>query len=385
MSGLPELPTDFAIRLAKGLGDRKANCLFRFRKTTSASGVLDLRSNDYLCLARDPLVLEAATTAMKRFGTSASASPLVSGYLPIHRELEERLAELHGYPHALLMVSGHAANRSILGTLVGAEDLVIADRLVHQSILSGIKASGAKLKRFPHNDLVALEKILIEKKEHYRQIFVVTESLFSMDGDGPDMAKFAELRKRFGFVWMLDEAHAIGWYGDSGAGMLEEFGVKAAADIVVGTLGKALGSQGAFILAHNESIIDHVVNHAGEYIYSTFLSPAAAGAALGALDQLRLISNERLAWHELSLCWRSRISDLGVCVPRDNSPIIPILMGDEKKALEKTNELASRGVLVSCVRPPTVPKGGARIRVSLNRNLKPSDLERFVNAWGNPG
>jgi 8-amino-7-oxononanoate synthase len=385
MSGLPDLPFDFEARLGKGLSDRKENCLFRFRQTTPSNGVLDLRSNDYLCLARDPKVLEAAAGALAMFGASASASPLVSGYLSIHKELEGRLAQFHGYPHALLMVSGHAANRSVLGALVGAEDLVLVDRLVHQSILSGVMASGAKFRRFPHNDLVALEKILIDKKNQFRQVFVATESLFSMDGDGPDLVAFSQLRQSFGFVWILDEAHAIGWHGETGAGKLEEFGVKAAADIVVGTLGKALGSQGAYVLAHNEAIIDHIVNHAGEYIYSTFLSPVAAGAALGALEQMRLLANQRRVWQDLSLQWRSRIRDWGVYMPQDNSPIIPILMGDEKKALEKTKQLANQGVLVSCVRPPTVPKGGARLRVSLNRNLNPSDLERFEKAWGNPG
>lgn len=385
MIGPPDLPFDFAASLGKQLGDRKSGNLFRSRRITPGDGVLDLRSNDYLCLARDPSVVGAAKDALTRYGASASASPLVSGYLPIHKELEEKLAHFHGYPHALLMVSGHAANRSVLGHLVGPNDLVLVDRLVHQSILSGVQASGAKFRRFPHNDLGSLEKFLIEKKDQFRQIFVATESLFSMDGDGPDLVALANLRKRFGFVWILDEAHAIGWYGETGAGMLEESGVKAAADVVVGTLGKSLGSQGAYVLAHSESIIDQIVNHAGEYIYSTFLSPVAAGAALGALDRMQLVANERKTWQDLSLEWRARIRALGVPVPQDNSPIIPILMGDEQKALDKTSHLAAHGVLVSCIRPPTVPNGGARLRVSLNRNLSSSDLDRFVNTWGKLG
>ena len=382
MSGLPELPLGFASRLEKGLIDRRASCLFRSRKTSPDDGCLDLRSNDYLCMAKDPLVLESAKLALTRFGASASASPLVSGYLAIHQELEERLAQLHGYPNCLLMVSGHAANRSVLGNLVGPDDLVLLDRLVHQSIISGVQASGAKFRRFPHNDLKGLEKLLNDKKDCFRHVFVVTESLFSMDGDSPDLLEMSRLRERFGFIWILDEAHAIGWYGENGSGILEEFNIKAAADIVIGTMGKALGSQGAYVLAHSKAVIDHLINHAGEYIYSTFLSPVAAGAALGALDKMEMLAKIRGQWRELSLEWRANIRKLDIPVPIGDSPIIPILMRDEEIALEKTNYLASMGILVSCIRPPTVPKGGARLRVSLNRNLNRSDLERFLNALG---
>ena len=375
------LPLPLYDRLKHELGIRREALLFRSRKGMSGQGALELRSNDYLALAKDPLVIAGANRALSEYGASASASPLVSGYFPIHKELEGRLAKLHGYPHALLMTSGYAANCSVLSCLPGPGDLVLADRLAHQSILAGMQSSGAKFHRFAHNNLEKLERELVQKTERFRNIYVVTESVFSMDGDGPDLVWLARLRDKYGFIWILDEAHAVGWHGATGAGMLEESGIKAAADIVVGTLGKAFGSQGAYVLAHHEAIIDQLVNHAGEYIYSTFLSPVLAGAALGALDRLKELATERPGWHHRSRQWRERLGGLGVELRMDHSPIIPIPLGDEKSAMAKAEKLAAHGVLVSAIRPPTVPKGTARLRLSLNRNLNDSDWEKFVLAW----
>ncbi len=381
MTNHPQLPLPLVERLNHDLGLRRDALLFRSRNGMAKKMVLDLRNNDYLSLAKDPIVLAKANWALEEYGASASASPLISGYLPIHEELEGRLANLLGYPHALLMTSGYAANCSILRCLPGSGDLILADRLAHHSILSGMQSSGAKFHRFPHNDLERLESDIVQKKGHFRNIYVVTESVFSMDGDGPNLVEMANLRDKYGFVWILDEAHAVGWHGDQGAGMLEESGIKAAADIVIGTLGKALGSQGAFILSHHEAVMDQLINHAGEYIYSTFMSPVLAGAALGALDRLKELAGERSQWHQLSRQWRKRLGALGVQVLNDNSPIIPILLGDEKKTLEKAGKLAEQGILVSSIRPPTVPNGTARLRLSLNRNLTDVDWDKFVFAW----
>ncbi|MFM9000535.1 MAG: aminotransferase class I/II-fold pyridoxal phosphate-dependent enzyme [Opitutia bacterium] len=368
-------------RLSLALRAREAGSLLRRldpRRPDDAR--VNLADNDYLGLSRDPAVVAAAAEAARTWGASSSASPLVTGYTALHARLEAELAAWHGYPHALVMNSGYAANAAVLGGLPKKGDVVLADRLVHASMLEGILASGARLRRFPHNDLDALELMLDEECPPGGAVFVVTESVYSMDGDGPDLVRLASLRRRKDFCWVLDEAHATGWYGATGSGLQEQAGVRAAADIVVGTLGKGLGSQGAYVLSRAPEVRDTLVNFAGGFVYSTHLAPPCAGAALAAVGRARELAAERAALHALSRRWRDGLVEAGFSVPAGDSPVIPLVFGDPAVTLRHAEALRGAGFIVSAIRPPTVPEGTARIRISLRRGLNDAHLADFTAA-----
>lgn len=368
-------------RLRQSLAQREGSSLRR-KLTARASDDkrVNLADNDYLGLSRDPAVIAAGVAALQEWGASAAASPLVTGYTEIHQQLEQTLAAWQGYAHALVMNTGFAANSAVLGGLPKKGDVVLADRLVHASMLDGILASGARLRRFAHNDLDALELMLHEEPALDGVIFVVTESVYSMDGDSPDLKRLASLRKRFGFCWVLDEAHATGWYGATGAGLQEAQGVFAAADIVVGTLGKGLGSQGAYVLSHAPEVRDALINFAGEFVYSTYLAPACAAAALAAIERVKGMSGERSELHGLSQAWRDGLVEAGFAVPSGDSPIIPLILGDSDVTLKYATALRAAGFMVSAIRPPTVPVRTGRIRISLRRGISPAVLTSFVSA-----
>ena len=368
-------------RLRQSLAHREGSSLRRkLTARASADTRVNLADNDYLGLSRDPVVVAAGVAALQEWGASSSASPLVTGYTEIHQQLEHTLAAWQGYEYGLVMNTGFSANSAVLGGLPKKGDLILADRLVHASMLDGIMASGARLRRFAHNDLDALELMLHEEPALDGVIFVVTESVYSMDGDSPDLKRLASLRKRFGFCWVLDEAHATGWYGSTGSGLQEAQGAFAAADIVVGTLGKGLGSQGAYVLSHAPEVRDALINFAGEFVYSTYLAPSCAAAALAAVERVKGMSGERADLHALSHAWRDGLLEAGFAVPSGDSPIIPLILGDSDVTLKYATALRAAGFMVSAIRPPTVPVRTGRIRISLRRGLSPAVLSSFVSA-----
>lgn len=368
-------------RLRQSLAQREGSSLRRKLTARASADVrVNLADNDYLGLSRDPVVVAAGVAALQEWGASASASPLVTGYTEIHQQLEQTLAAWQGYEYGLVMNTGFSANSAVLGGLPKKGDLILADRLVHASMLDGIMASGARLRRFAHNDLDALELMLHEEPALDGVIFVVTESVYSMDGDSPDLKRLASLRKRFGFCWVLDEAHATGWYGSTGSGLQEAQGAFAAADIVVGTLGKGLGSQGAYVLSHAPEVRDALINFAGEFVYSTYLAPSCAAAALAAVERVKGMSGERAELHALSHAWRDGLLEAGFAVPSGDSPIIPLILGDSDVTLKYATALRTAGFMVSAIRPPTVPVRTGRIRISLRRGLSPAVLSSFVAA-----
>jgi 8-amino-7-oxononanoate synthase len=368
-------------RLRQSLAQREGSSLRRkLTARASADPRVNLADNDYLGLSRDPAVVAAGIAALHEWGASSSASPLVTGYTEIHQKLEQALAAWQGYAHGLVMNTGFSANSAVLGGLPKKGDLILADRLVHASMLDGIMASGARLRRFAHNDLDALELMLHEEPALDGVIFVVTESVYSMDGDSPDLKRLASLRKRFGFCWVLDEAHATGWYGATGSGLQEAQGAFAAADIVVGTLGKGLGSQGAYVLSHAPEVRDALINFAGEFVYSTYLAPSCAAAALAAVERVKGMSAERAELHALSHAWRDGLVEAGFAVPSGDSPIIPLILGDSDVTLKYATALRAAGFMVSAIRPPTVPVRTGRIRISLRRGLPPGVLSSFISA-----
>lgn len=416
-------------RAREALNERSMGGLLRQLEARSANpSWLNLADNDYLGLSHDPAVIAAAEAAARKWGASAGASPLITGYTELHAELERALAGWHNYQHGLVWNSGFAANSAVLGMLPQRGDVVLADRLIHASMVAGILRSGARLRRFPHNDLHALQAMLGEECQREGAVFVVTESIYSMDGDGPDLAALAQLREEFEFVWVLDEAHATGWFGETGAGALEAQGCLGQPDVLVSTLGKSLGSQGAYTLFRDGSLREWLLNEAGEFVYSTYLAPPAAGAALAALRRVREVlvaranppltppgrgtgagysdavsdvelpaafdaipspegagvgsfqQSEVFNPIELSRSWRVAMQDAGAKVPEGNSPIVPVPLGSAERAVKVQRALLERGFRVSCIRPPTVPDGTARLRVSLRRGLTEAQRVAFAAA-----
>ncbi|WOO41819.1 8-amino-7-oxononanoate synthase [Rubellicoccus peritrichatus] len=338
--------------------------------------LIDLSNNDYLRLSQHPKVIAAGKAALECWGASASASPLITGYTEEHAQLELRLAEWTGFSSGLVWNTGYAANQAVLSVFPKKGDLVLADRLIHNSMISGILRSGARLLRYDHLDVDHLEKLILEHHGNDRTIFVVTESVFSMDGDYPDLKTMAELKKRYGFVWIVDEAHAVGWYGKRGSGLVEETEVSDSVDVLVGTLGKGLGSMGAYTLFHDAALRDYLINFAGEFIYSTYLAPSCTAAARAAINITETLSDERSVWQSRSLKLRQEIAGAA----SGDSPIVPVVIGDPVETLRIAAELKTRGFLVGAVRPPTVPEGGSRLRISLNSQLSNADECSLIKA-----
>jgi 8-amino-7-oxononanoate synthase len=362
--------TDLEARAAQG----------RRRELRVAAPVrLNLADNDYFGLADDPGVKQAVRAALAAGPVSASSSPLVRGYTAAHAALEAALCAWHGFPSGLVWNTGFTANQGALGTLAQPGDLIFADRLAHHSLLSGILKSGAKFTRFPHNDLAALEHLLEQTANSGRVRWVVTESVYSMDGDSPDFARLAELKHRHGFLWYLDEAHALGWYGPHGQGRAAAAGVAGEVDILVGTLGKALGAMGAYTLFRDELCREALVNHAGEFIYSTYLSPLLAAAALAALEIIRTHAGEAERGRAQSRRLRAALRARGWATPDGDSPIVPVPIGDDEAATALGRHLLTRGIAVGAIRPPTVPAGTARLRLSLKINTTWPDLESLLD------
>ena len=358
---------------------RKSDSLFRELKVRrQTEKTLNLSDNDTLDLRNHPALIEAAQSATAQWGTSSSASPLISGYTEAHAELEHALSNWYGGRSALVWNSGYAANQAVLKLFTDRDNLILADRLIHNSLISGILHTGARFIRFQHNDLDHLETLL-EKYQGKRTIHLVTESVYSMDGDYPDLGKIAQLKSQYPFNWFLDEAHAIGWYGQTGSGLAEVFDVLEHVDILIGTLGKALASSGAFTIFKEEWRRDYCINEAGEFIYSTYLPPASAASASAAIQLVRKHPEWRTTGQANALSFRKRLLTDGWNVPGTESAIVPVICGTSETALKLANRFQRDGIRVGAIRPPTVPKGQARLRISLKSNLTGSDYDKIYN------
>jgi 8-amino-7-oxononanoate synthase len=366
-------------RCRLALAERDARGLRRrLRVAADRSSVLNLADNDYLDLARDPAVLAGAAAAGAAHGTSASASPLISGWLPSHEALVAELCAWHGFNCGLLWSSGHAANTAVFGTLPASGDTVFADKLIHQSMHAGIAHSGAKLRRHEHLRLDRLEEMLQRYPVSGGATFVATESVFSMDGDRPDLARLAELKRRYGFFLVLDEAHALGWYGPQGAGLACAAGIAKDVDVFVGTFGKGLASGGAYTLFNDAAVRDHLANFAGEFVFSTSVSPLLVGAAAAAIGRVRQLAVDQPKWHALSRQFRKRLQAAGWAVADGDAPIVPVELGMPQAAVGLAEALREDGIIVGAVRPPTVPAGTSRLRISLKSTLTESALDRVI-------
>ena len=365
----------FTNRLNKELNQQRESYLHRkVRLYTDYRH--NLASNDYFQLRFHPKVISGAQAACDKYGSGSGASPLLSGFLSCHNDLLTEILNWKQKPFGMLFNSGFVASQAILKHLPGNNDFILADRLIHHSLAQALIQSPAKFKRYDHLDLVSLELLLEKNYGNYDTIFVVTESVFSMDGDYPDLKALVALKKRFPFILILDEAHGTGVFGPNGGGLAEEMGVLPEIDILVGTLGKSLASMGAYVLANNSSIIDFLTNKAGEYIYSTFLSPSQAGAALEAIKLIKIYEKQRENLRSLSKYLRNAINPSGEIF---ESPIIPILVGDPEETINLQNVLLEKGILVGAVRPPTVPANTSRLRLSLNSETNKSLVDEVLN------
>ena len=371
----------------------EAGLLRELRRVDSAQGpqieiggrvLLNFSSNDYLGLANHPALKEASVKAVERFGAGSGASRLICGSLAPFHELEEALAAFKGTKAALSFSTGYAAAVGTITALLGKDDIVIVDKLVHACIVDAAKLSGAKLRVFDHNDLNDLEDILkwatseLRNQKSETRTLIITESIFSMDGDSAPLAEIVSLKEKYGAWLMVDEAHATGLYGANRRGLAEALGVSDSIEIQMGTLGKALGASGGYICG-SRALIDYLINRARSFIFSTAPVPAAAAAATAGIKLVQ--SNEGKARNEtlwaLVADFQSAIGNRQSAIP---SAIIPLIIGDETKAVATANSLREQGLFVPAIRYPTVARGSARLRITLTATHTTQDVSKLTNA-----
>ncbi|MGE4581756.1 MAG: aminotransferase class I/II-fold pyridoxal phosphate-dependent enzyme [Synechococcus sp.] len=341
---------------------------------TPGAPLIDLASNDYLGLSRHSNLIEAATKAVRDDGSGAGGSRLVTGSRPRHRRLERELGEWLGRDSVLLFPSGFQANIAAVCLLADRHSTVLADRLIHHSLLVGVQASGARLQRFRHNDLIDLERRLSKLDSDQGSVLVISESLFSMEGTSPDIDGLVNLCHRFGVQLLLDEAHALGVLGPEGRGL--GFG-RGGIDLISGTFGKAFGSGGAF-LACDAALGDKLLQSSGAFRYTTALAPALVGAAQAALDLIRLNHGWGEQLIQRSGQWREAFMAAGWRRPDGYGQVLPVVIGADSAALEAQAEMEQAGLLAVAIRPPTVPEGTARLRLVLRRDLPEETLDRLL-------
>lgn len=336
-------------------------------------------SNDYLGLASHPALATAAAAAMERFGFGSGASRLVSGTCFLHRELEEELARFKRSDDAVLFNSGYAANTSLLPALAGEGDLIFSDALNHASIIDGCRLSRARTVVYRHRDPDHLEDLLKKTGGTGRKL-VVTDGVFSMDGDIAPLPEIVVAAERHGAVVMLDDAHATGVLGAHGRGTAEHFGLEGRVQVQMGTLGKALGSFGAYV-AGDRGLVAYLRNRSRTYIYSTALPLPVCAASLAALSVARNEPERReRLWKNRSLLAEGLIA-LGIPTAPSETPILPLLIGDSGKTLEASRSLSGAGVFASAIRPPTVPDGTARLRITVTAAHADADIASALNAF----
>jgi len=376
--------------LEQELQRRRAEHLYRSRRVADGPQgpelMLDGRrllafcSNDYLGLANHPEVIAALQRGAERYGVGAGAAHLVTGHSRAHHELEQELAAFVGYPRALLFSTGYMANLGAVGALCGAGDAVFEDRLNHASLLDAGLLSRARLQRYPHGDVAALALRLAESGA--RRKLVVTDGLFSMDGDSAPLERLAAVAGDQRAWLMVDDAHGLGVVGASGRGTLERYGLgPAQVPVLVGTLGKGFGTFGAFV-AGDEELIETLIQQARSYIYTTALPPAVAEATRAAL---RLVAGEEGAERRGRLAervaqFREGAARLGLPLMEADSAIQPLLVGEAEQAEHLAGVLAEEGILISAIRPPTVPERTARLRITFSADHTEAQVERLLAA-----
>ena len=335
--------------------------------------VINFASNDYLGLATDTRLIQAAIAATKKYGTGSTGSRLLSGHRDLHQELEKAIANLKQTEDALVFSSGYLANLGTISALVGQKDLILGDKYNHSSLKKGAKLSGATILEYSHNDIQNLATLLDSFRSKYRRCLITTDSVFSMDGDLCPLPELLSLAEDFNSLLLVDEAHATGVMGKTGAGCVEHFGCTGKELIQIGTLSKALGSLGGYV-ASSSTLIDFLRNRAATWIYTTGLSPADTAAALCAIDLIRTEPQRReKLWHNVDYL-QQELSGLNLLPSQ--SPIICLKLPSPKTALHKAQQLQTAGIFVPAIRPPTVPT--SRLRISVMATHQPEHLQKLV-------
>ena len=381
-----ESPPAMSFDLKARLAERRAAHLYRqrpLRETpqrpevmVDGEALLAFCSNDYLGLASHPEVIRAMQLGAERWGVGGGASHLVMGHSTPHHQLEEALADFTGRPRALLFSTGYMANLAAVTALVGQGDTVLEDRINHASLLDAGLLSGARFSRYLHNDAQSLAKRL---EKATGNTLVVTDGVFSMDGDLADLPVLCATAKARNAWVMVDDAHGFGPLGRTGAGIVEHFGLGVDdVQVLVGTLGKAFGTAGAFV-AGSEELIETLIQFARPYIYTTSQPPAVACATLKSLELLRSEGWRREHLNRMIAHFRQGAAEIGLTLMDSPTPIQPILVGSSERALKLSAALRARGILVGAIRPPTVPAGSARLRVTFSASHSEAQVERLLD------
>jgi 8-amino-7-oxononanoate synthase len=325
--------------------------------------VINFSSNNYLGLANHPALREAAKEAIDRYGCGSGASRLISGNMTLHEELESKIAELKGTEAALVFNSGFQANTGIIPVLVGEGDVILSDALNHASIIDGCRLARAKIIVYGHCDLDKLERGLKNSSPHSRKL-IVTESLFSMDGDEAPLADIVSLAEKHGAMVMVDEAHATGVYEPNGAGIVAKLGLGERVLVQMGTLGKALGGFGAYV-AGSKALRELLINRCRSFIFTTSLPPVVMAMAIAAIDLVEQEPQRRQALRHNCRLLRRGLESLGYSLGTSQSQILPLMIGDATQCMKLSEDLLQRGVFAQGIRPPTVPAGTSRLRITL--------------------
>lgn len=332
-------------------------------------------SNDYLGFSKHPRVVESTRQALATYGVGAGAARLISGTSDLHELLEQRLAAFKGKEAALLYTTGYLTNLGILSALAGKNDLIIMDKLCHASLVDGARLSGAQLRIYPHKDYERCEELLQQGKR-YQKTILVTDGVFSMDGDLADLERLCHLKASYGCLLVVDDAHGTGVLGAHGSGVAEALGVGPRIDILMGTMSKALGGVGGFVVA-DQVLIEYLINRSRPFIFATALPPAVCAGILTALELLKEEPQHReKLWQNIRMLERL-FKEEGFLSKSESlsSPIVPLLVGDEECALKAAEELLAHGILVPAIRYPAVAKGKARLRITLSALHEPSHLQ----------
>jgi len=348
--------------------------------TIDGKSYILLGSNGYLGLSVDPAVKKAAREALEKYGTGSGGSRLVSGSTDLHRGLEDRIARFKKTEAAILFSSGYLANVGTVSSLVGEGDVVYSDELNHASIIDGCRLSKADIRIYPHLDIDRLESLLREDSDKKCRKLVVTDTVFSMDGDVAPLPEITELSEKFGAALMVDEAHASGVLGKRGSGATEHFGVEARVPVVMGTLSKAVGSLGGYV-AGSCRFVDFIRNRVRSYIFDTSLPAPSLAASLAAIDIIENEPERRERLWTLIRRFKSGIEGMGLKVMPSDSAIIPVLVGEAAPALRFASVLRERGVYTPAVRPPSVPPGMCRIRVTIMATHTEDQIDAALDAF----
>ncbi|MGB2691301.1 MAG: 8-amino-7-oxononanoate synthase [Thermodesulfobacteriota bacterium] len=348
--------------------------------TISGKTYVLLGSNSYLGLSVDPKVVESARLALEKYGTGSGGSRLVSGSFDLHRQLEEKIAEFKNTESAILFSSGYLANIGTISALVGSDDIIYSDELNHASIIDGARLSRSTVRIYKHLDLNHLTELLESDKNTKCRKLIVTDTVFSMDGDLVPLPQLVEISEKYGCILMIDEAHATGVLGKRGSGATEHFGVEDRVPVVMGTLSKAIGSLGGYI-AGSQELIDFIRNRVRSYIFDTSLPPASIAASITAID---IIENEperrEHLWNMVNK-FKTGVENTGLRILPSHSAIIPVLIGDAEPALNFAKILRENGVFTPAVRPPSVPHGMCRIRVTIMAKHTEDHVETALKAF----